>query len=469
MGQVERHKRTTWLQAAWVASDLVAIGGGFVLGYWARFHSPLTALFPPSKGIPPIAPYLIGALVTAALWIPLFHSMGLYRIERGRMRPRLGDTVRALWLGALLMAALGFFYRGASFSRLAVPIIWGFATLLIVFGRAAVSRLARPLARHKPIRFALVGEHSVGARLVQAFEQSSYPHEYVGCFIERPEGDAGSPQLAPVLGPISEIRTLAPGLALDLIVLTPAMGEEGLVDRVHRQCQELDLDLQFVPALFSIWGRSVRADDIDGLPVLRLRELPLSGWPGVAKRALDLCVSGILLVVLSPVLLLIALAVRLESPGPILHRQERIGRDRRTFPMLKFRSMRVDAEKESGPVWASEGDPRRTRVGVFLRKWSLDELPQLWNVFVGHMSLVGPRPERAFFVHQFETNVQDYYDRHRVKSGVTGWAQVHGLRGNVPIEERTRYDLYYVEHWSFWLDLRILFLTAWAVVRHRGE
>lgn len=137
--------------------------------------------------------------------------------------------------------------------------------------------------------------------------------------------------------------------------------------------------------------------------------------------------------------------------------------------MLKFRSMRVDAEKESGPVWAQEGDPRRTRVGVFLRKWSLDELPQLWNVFVGHMSLVGPRPERPFFVHQFESNVQDYYDRHRVKSGVTGWAQVHGLRGNVPIEERTRYDLYYVEHWSFWLDLRILFLTAWAVVRHRGE
>ncbi len=189
----------------------------------------------------------------------------------------------------------------------------------------------------------------------------------------------------------------------------------------------------------------------------------------MAKRTLDLVVSAALLILFSPLLLLLALLVRLDSPGPIFYRQERVGRDRRPFRVVKFRSMRTDAETASGPIWASPGDPRRTRFGTFLRRWSLDELPQLWNVLRGQMSLVGPRPERPYFVHQFETRVPDYYDRHRVKSGLTGWAQVHGLRGDVSIEERTRFDLYYVENWSLGLDLRILGMTLAAVIRHRGE
>jgi len=176
-----------------------------------------------------------------------------------------------------------------------------------------------------------------------------------------------------------------------------------------------------------------------------------------------------LLILLSPLMLLTALLIRLDSPGPVFYRQERVGRDRTVLQMLKFRSMRVDAERGSGPVWAGEGDPRRTRLGGFLRTWSLDELPQLINVLKGEMSLVGPRPERPYFVDRFQELVPGYFDRHRVKSGITGWAQVNGLRGSVPIEERTRYDLQYITDWSLGLDLRILVMTLRSIFAQRGQ
>ncbi|MFN8546889.1 MAG: sugar transferase [Candidatus Eisenbacteria bacterium] len=468
MGQVERTKRGTWLQATWMGSDLLAIAGGFLSGYWARFHSPLTRWIPVSKGVPPVELYLAGALATALVWLPLFHSMGLYRLERGRTMHRPKDLLRGLLFGMVGVAALSFFYRGASFSRLAVPFIWGFSALFVLLGRLLVPSVVYRWSRVRPIRFALVGESQIAEHLVGALAHSSYPHEYVGHFAGS-EGADGRAALGRMLGPADAIRREAAPLALDLVILAPASPDPALLRIVFEQCQELDLDFQFVPDLLPLWGRSVRVEEIDGLPVLHLRDLPLTGWNGVVKRAVDLLISALLLLLLSPLFLVIAIAIRLDSPGPIFHRQERMGRDRRAFPMVKFRSMRIDAEKESGPVWAQSGDPRRTRVGVFLRKWSLDELPQLWNVLRGQMSLVGPRPERPFFVHQFEDHVLDYRDRHRIKSGVTGWAQVHGLRGNVPIEDRTRYDLYYVENWSLWLDLRILWLTFSAVLRHRGE
>ena len=532
-GQVERNKRTTWLQASWYVSDLAAILCAFPLGYALRFHSPLATWIPPVNEIPAIEPYLLASVVAVLLWIPLFHGMGLYRVRRGRARLATRHLIRGLLFGILVLAAVGFFYRDVSFSRLAVLVTWGLACLLILLGRGFAAHLARRWAKVRPIRFATVGEGPVVPHLVRALTGSALPHTYVGMFTvtgaagepgdsawtdrthqgetswraeAQPPRPLGSPSKLvsdreasvpagvavatdPVegavgdrgraragarieqrsLGSVEQLGERVRGLDLDLLVLTAPQDSPDLLQRLYLQCQKLDLDFQFVPGLLSLWTRPVRVEEVDGLPVLRLRELPLVGWNGVVKRALDLIISSCLLVLLSPLLLALAVAVRLDSPGPVFFRQERVGRDRRPFPMLKFRSMRQDAETTSGPVWATEGDPRRTRLGVFLRKWSLDELPQLINVFLGQMSLVGPRPERPFFVGQFETQVADYYDRHRIKSGMTGWAQVHGLRGQVPIEHRTRYDLYYIENWSLWLDLRILWMTVRAVVTHRGE
>jgi len=549
MGQVERTKRTTWLQALWIANDLVSILAGFAVGFWIRFDSSLAEWIPPRMEIPSDELYTIASVVAAAIWLPMFFALGFYRVDRGRARHRRGDLLRGLALGFFVLTAVGFFYRGSSFSRVALLLIWGSTSTFVLLGRTLVSRLLLPHIPLRPIRFAVVGDGPLAQRIIESLISSPFPHRFVGVFDTAPspsapwpgaaeggenpnssgslwlpretspseqrgsgrtlpvpsektaaavapeskpsattshkvepkprantgsdlrvlEGEGGARLQVPILGTVDEISSAAPQLDLDL-VLVAARGNTGpLASQVYRQCQPIDLDFQFVPDVLSLWGRRVRVEDIDGVPLLRLRELPLVGWNGVVKRTLDIVVSAILLVVLSPLFLLLTLAVRFDSPGPILHRQERVGRDRRPFQMLKFRSMREDAEKGTGPIWASSNDPRRTRTGGFLRKWSLDELPQFWNVFRGEMSLVGPRPERPLFVDQFEQKVQDYYDRHRVKSGVTGWAQVHGLRGNVPIEHRTAYDLYYVENWSLWFDLRILWMTLWAVVAHRGE
>jgi exopolysaccharide biosynthesis polyprenyl glycosylphosphotransferase len=282
-------------------------------------------------------------------------------------------------------------------------------------------------------------------------------------------GEPGVPEGVADLGGPEGMAAVAAAARLDRIVLALPGSRRSEMDDAIRRAGRNDLDIDLIPDLGFPFRGGIQAEEVGGVAVVRPRDLPLAGWNGVVKRTIDLLVSGLLLILLSPVLLACALAVRLDSPGPILYRQDRVGRDRRVFPMLKFRSMRVDAEEDTGPVWASAEDPRRTRVGTFLRTWSLDELPQLWNVFRGHMSLVGPRPERPTFVQEFFEAVPEYHGRHRIKAGLTGWAQVNGLRGNVPIEERTRYDVYYIEHWSFWLDLRILLLTARAVFSHRGS
>jgi len=207
---------------------------------------------------------------------------------------------------------------------------------------------------------------------------------------------------------------------------------------------------------------------MDGLPVVHLTQVPLTGWMSLVKRSLDIAISGTALVLLSPVCGAIALAIRIADRGPVLYRQRRMGLDGRPFNILKFRSMVVDAEGASGPVWTSPDDERRTRFGALLRRWSLDELPQLWNVLRGEMSLVGPRPERPEFVREFKEKFPQYMLRHRVRSGITGWAQVHGWRGNTSLSKRIEYDLYYIENWSLALDFRILWMTLRHGFRHHN-
>jgi Undecaprenyl-phosphate glucose phosphotransferase len=227
-------------------------------------------------------------------------------------------------------------------------------------------------------------------------------------------------------------------------------------------------DVRVVPDLLQHITFRAGVEDMDGLPVVHLTQVPLTGWMSLVKRTLDIAISASALVALAPLLALIAAAVRLSDRGPVFYRQRRMGLDGRPFDILKFRSMVVDAEERSGPTWASEDDARRTGVGAFLRSWSLDELPQLVNVFRGEMSLVGPRPERPEFVREFKEKFPQYMLRHRVRSGITGWAQVHGWRGNTSLSKRIEYDLYYIENWSLSLDIKILWMTLRHGFRHRN-
>jgi exopolysaccharide biosynthesis polyprenyl glycosylphosphotransferase len=237
-----------------------------------------------------------------------------------------------------------------------------------------------------------------------------------------------------------------------------------LLDRLTRVC----VSIHVVPDLLQFMVLRARVEDIDGLPTINLSETPLEGWSRFLKRAFDLAVTSLALIVFSPLMLAIAIAIWFEDRGPIFYRQVRMGLDGKPFEIVKFRSMRTGAETQSGAVWAEKDDPRRTRIGRVIRAWSLDELPQLWNVLVGDMSVVGPRPERPQFVEQFRAEFPHYMLRHKVRAGMTGWAQVHGWRGNTSVRMRIEHDLYYIENWSLGLDVKILFMTVLHGLRHEN-
>jgi exopolysaccharide biosynthesis polyprenyl glycosylphosphotransferase len=472
VSHVERRKRETRVQFLWHGTDLCAILGAHLLGYWLRFRSPLVgSLWGLSQGVPPLRHYVLAAAATTVVWMIVFHAFGLYQVRARWEGREVSRLLRATGVAMALTAAVAFFYRDVTFSRIAIPLVWIASLPLLHLGRRAGLLLARHIDRRRPIRFLVVGRTPQGRRLARALvEGAGLPHVAVGLLAGPGEPDTPSDEdELPVLGRHDRIAAVVAAERVDrVIVALPLSGQEGLLE-VLRQCRTLDVEVDFVPDLLAVLSRRARFDEIDGVPVVGLREIPLAGWNGVAKRALDLALTIPVLVVLGPLLLGLALLIRLDSPGPVFYRQNRVGRDRRVFQILKFRSMRVGAESQTGPVWAHSGDPRRTRVGAFLRTWSLDELPQLLNVLRGDMSLVGPRPERPYFVDRFEELVPGYFDRHRVKSGITGWAQVNGLRGSVPIEERTRYDLYYIANWSLWLDLRILLMTLRSIFAQRGH
>jgi exopolysaccharide biosynthesis polyprenyl glycosylphosphotransferase len=266
---------------------------------------------------------------------------------------------------------------------------------------------------------------------------------------------------APVVGKIDELHSLAQDLRVDQVFLALASGNRTELMKLIKLCEDQNLEFKIVPDLLDVMSTRVDVNAIDGVPLVGIRRNRLRGVNAAIKRAIDVAVSAVLLVVLSPILLVIAVLIKVTSPrGPVIFRQERIGMYRRPFMVMKFRTMIPDAEAATGPMVAKPGDPRTTTLGRILRRISLDELPQLYNILRGDMSLVGPRPQPTFFDERYSVDVPRYLERQQVRPGLTGWAEVNDLRGAAPIGDRTLYDVYYIESWSLALDVKILLLTG---------
>lgn len=448
-----------------VVTDLVGIEVSFLLSYWLRFYSPLTSMVPVVKGFPPFAVYLVSSWFVMVVWVVIFRTLHMYGARRNASRvDELYRVAGCVSLGMLVVLTGAFFYRGFSYSRLVFVLIWALSIILLGAGRVALIHYERHLHRggRRLLKAAIVGSSRWGEHLLKNVDRRpGLGFQFVGHF----GGNEFLREKLPSLGELEDVAAVAAGGEIWTFFLVPDDAEMPRLFALLNECTGLNVDFYLVPSLLDIMTSRVRVEDLEGIPVLKVKDVAITGWNHVFKRAFDVLLSSIALLLLWPLFLVIGLAVLLDSGGSVMYRQERIGMDGRRFQLLKFRTMTMDAESKSGPVWAVKGDPRVTRVGRVLRKTSMDEFPQMWNVLRGDMSLVGPRPERQYFVERFTARIPKYLERHRVKSGMTGWAQVHGLRGNAPIEERTRYDLYYVENWSLVLDIRILLMTVWAVLK----
>ncbi len=449
--------------------DLVVVGGIWLLAYYLRFYG---GPIPVYKGIPPFRVYLLLLAVILPIWAVAFKAFGLYRPRRisSRLREIL-DIAKASTFSILVLVTVTFFLRQYEFSRLVFLYFWILSTTAVSFMRGAFRELLR-FARRKGynLRYALV----VGVgRTAQALVEKLMSHPELGLqivgFLSEDPGLVGSEVRGlKVVGSYHDVSRVVMEKGIDQVFIALPFESSHRVGEVLKALGDQPLDIKVVPDLQQYVTLRGGVEDFEGLPIISLQESPLYGWNLVFKRAFDLVFSTLALLLTAPLMLVIALLIRLTSPGPIFYRQERMGLDGRVFTMLKFRTMRADAEEESGPVWAVRDDPRRTRVGAFLRRTSLDELPQLINVLKGEMSLVGPRPERPVFIEAFRRQIPRYMLRHKMKAGMTGWAQVNGWRGNTSLEKRIEYDLYYIEHWSLLFDLKILGLTLWKGLVNRN-
>jgi len=462
--------------ATHVAVDVAVTVLAWLLAYALRFHAdPVGWLIPVTKGVPDLSRYLLLLPLMAVVWPVVLYFHGLYQLKRGRSRI---DELFAILFSVLIASALTLgvtlyvrvYYRYQpevaprwEYSQAVFAIFVVLDVLLLNAGRWAVrAREERRWAAGEDLTRVLVaGTGELGRVVAEALVgHRKLGYRVVGFLGEEP-GAVGHAGL-PVVGTIDEAReAIERSQADQLYVALPLEDHARLVPLVKGLSNEC-VDIKVVPDVVQYATIKAALEDLDGIPIISLNEVPLQGWSSMVKRLMDVSVSGLLLLGLTvvPVLPLLALLVRLlGGKGPVLLRQERMTLDGKTFQIFKFRTMVDEAERDTGPVFATSDDPRRTAIGAWLRRHNLDELPQLLNVFLGDMSLVGPRPERPPFVQQFRERIPRYMRRHRVKSGMTGWAQVNGWRGNSSIEKRIEFDLYYIENWSLRLDLKILILT----------
>ena len=464
-------KKHRALASIYLINDAVASDLAMLAAWYLRFH---TDLIPVTKGMQDIEQYL-GILPIITVVFPLaFAIQGLYRIRPTRSRAEewmsvaVGSVVATVILSGVLLWIRPPKRPDVLYSRATLGIFMLCAIVFVFAGRLLVRAVVEH--RHRKgrdlDRVLIAGSGELAREVVRRMQS----HGGAGFLIigHLRNGDSSALESVPCLGSIDEAERVIAEHAIDhVFVALPHASSQAMTALLDRLVRSV-VSIHVVPDLLQFMVLRSRMEDIDGLPTVNLSETPLEGWSRFLKRGFDLLTAAVALIVFSPLMLLIGLAIRMEDGGPVFYRQIRMGLDGKPFEIFKFRSMKVDAEQATGAKWAERDDPRRTRVGRWIRAWSLDELPQLFNVLLGDMSVVGPRPERPQFVEQFRAEFPHYMLRHKVRAGMTGWAQVHGWRGNTSVRMRIEHDLYYIENWSLLLDVKIVCLTVLHGLRHEN-
>jgi exopolysaccharide biosynthesis polyprenyl glycosylphosphotransferase len=438
----------------------------FGLGYRLRQTIPWPT---PAADIDQFPSYFSVILINISVVLFVFFLLRMYHLGRGISRVDELFTVAAgVTIGNLISVAMvALTLKNSVFevnlSRMMILYAWACGLVLVGLGRLVLQQLRVAIQRQGAAseKVIILGEGDLAELVIQKIRGSPFlGYELVGT-VTRQAGSTASVTGLPQLGHAADLPNLIIRYAVDEVIIALAdLPDEELVELISLGNHE-GVSIKVFPGLFDIMATGVAIDDLGGLPLLNIRDVALRGWRLSFKRAMDIVGGAIFLIMLSPLMLFLAIVIKLESPGPAFFIQERMGLDSKPFPMIKFRSMRKDAEAQ-GAGWTVKDDARKTRLGAFIRKYSLDEFPQFINVLLGDMSLVGPRPEQPAFVERFRQKIPRYMERHHEKAGVTGWAQVNGLRGDTSITERTKYDLWYIENWSVWLDIKIIIRTIFG-------
>jgi exopolysaccharide biosynthesis polyprenyl glycosylphosphotransferase len=459
--------RKRW--AEHVASDCLIIcsaAGDWLVAFlalWGASRSDLTGLaravpfFHAGEGYP-----IFGAFtLVAVLWASgVYTRRRLLHLQKTLSRLSRGGLVWSVFFAGFIAVLAGVSAAAASFT---ISTLCG-AVLGLVGWHLCFHRIisGESIAAHLRQRIVLIGWTPEAGRLAQSiWQHRTDPCEIVG-YVELSAGasECAAPANIPFLGELEDLPRILDANHINVAWLTDVNVGAEHIPQLAAQCEKEMVEFKIIPSYFPILLSALHVETVSGTPILGVDRLPLNSLLlRMVKRAMDIAGALIGLALAAPIIAVFGAIVYRESPGPIFYRQTRMGRKGKPFPILKIRSMRLDAEKNGAPGWTTQNDPRRLRIGSFMRKWNIDELPQFWNVLKGEMSLVGPRPERPELILNFKHEIEHYNARHTVKPGVTGWAQVNGLRGDTDLSERIRYDLYYMEHWNLLFDLRIMFLT----------
>jgi Undecaprenyl-phosphate glucose phosphotransferase len=451
-----------------VITDMVMASQAFALAYWLRRLIPWPDA---AQNMGSFRDYFGIVMMHVLSVFVVFAFSRLYRLTRG---PSRVDEFYAIFAAVTVATLMGLALASLllknsplelDYSRGMILYGWAVTIVLVNVGRLVHAQMRTELRRHGwgRDRVLIVGTGDVGRMIFQKIQSNpGLGYEAVG-FVAA-DGQDGAPLGVPVLGRGGDLSVLIDEHQINevIIALPEATHQEILL--LISECERGKVVIRVFPDVFQIMASEVSIGDLGGLPLLTVRNIALRGWKRVVKRLVDVVGAAIGLVIISPLMMLMAMLIKLDSRGPVFYAQKRMGLDARPFRMIKFRSMRQDAESR-GPGWTVEDDPRVTRLGRLIRRLNVDEFPQLINVLWGEMSLVGPRPERPVYVNQFRRSIPRYMDRHREKAGMTGWAQVNGLRGDTSIVERTKYDLWYIENWSLLLDIKILIRTFFNFFR----
>jgi lipopolysaccharide/colanic/teichoic acid biosynthesis glycosyltransferase len=446
-----------------LAGDAVLVSLNFMFVYYLRFHTFISV----PKGVPELSAYIQAVPVAVLIWILIFAHFGLYNISNIESRwNQAGNVTKAVFWGTVVLLAASTLYRAFSYSRLVIFLSFLSSIMLLNIFRLIISALRIKMLKNIPNkkRVLIIGTDDTAIRIALTLkENAQYVSEVVGFISALPE------MLGREIAGVKVVDTLdnaekhfSRNEADEVILALSTLPHEKIVDFIIKCSKEM-INWKMIPDVMQMTVARLGLEEISGIPIMRQKDLPLDHVGNrILKRVFDIFGSLAGLIIFSPVLIVFALLIRITSKGGIFYGQRRVGEDGREFNLYKLRSMKPGAEDVTGPVWAKKDDERTTNVGKTMRKYNIDEIPQFWNVLKGDMSIVGPRPERPHFVYQFKEQIPYYMARHRVKSGLTGWAQVNGYRGDTSLEERIKHDLYYMENWSLMFDLKIILMTLKA-------